>query len=57
MTPQGYLPGVAAGLTEARGQALVQDGFDAYLSKPFDARSLIRLMEIATTSSTIHEMV
>jgi excisionase family DNA binding protein len=51
------LIGVAAGLTEARGQALVQDGFDAYLSKPFDARSLIRLMEIATTSSTIHEMV
>ena len=45
------LIGVAAGLTEARGQTLLQDGFDAFLSKPFDARSLVRLMENATTPS------
>jgi len=50
------LIGMAAGLTEARGQALLQDGFDAYLSKPFDARSLVRLMENATTPSPIHEL-
>jgi len=45
------LIGVAEGLTEARGQALLQDGFDAFLGKPFDARSLVRLMESATTPS------
>jgi len=45
------LIGIAVGLTEARGQALLQDGFDAFLSKPFDARSLVRLMESSTTPS------
>jgi len=48
---QPRLIGVATGLTEARGQALLQNGFDAYLSKPFDARSLVRLMEPAMTPS------
>ncbi len=38
------LIGVASGLPEARGQALLQEGFDGYLSKPFDARSLLQLM-------------
>jgi len=51
------LIGVANGLNEAQGQALLQDGFDAYLSKPFDARSLIGLMENAAASAPVHEMV
>ena len=51
------LIGVAKGLNEAQGQALLQDGFDAYLSKPFDARSLVGLMENAAASAPIHEMV
>lgn len=38
------LIGVACGLTEARGQALLQEGFDGYLSKPFDAASLLKLI-------------
>jgi len=42
------LIGVATGLTEACGQALLRDGFDAFLSKPFDARSLVRLLENTT---------
>lgn len=32
-------------LSEPRGQSLLQDGFQAFLSKPFDARSLMRLIE------------
>jgi len=51
------LIGVANGLNEAQGQALLQDGFDAYLSKPFDARSLVGLMENAAASAPVHEMV
>ena len=51
------LIGVAKGLTEAQGQALLQDGFDAYLSKPFDARSLVGLMENVAASAPVHEMV
>lgn len=39
------LVGVAEGLTDAQGQALLQDGFDGYLSKPFDTRSLIELID------------
>jgi excisionase family DNA binding protein len=39
------LVGVALGLTDGAGQGLIQDGFDAYLSKPFDARALIQLIE------------
>jgi len=39
------LVGVAPGMTDGKGQALMQDGFDAYLSKPFDARTLIELIE------------
>jgi CheY-like chemotaxis protein len=35
-------------MTEPQGQALLQQGFDGYLSKPFDVRSLIRLIEEKT---------
>ncbi len=42
------LVGTARGMTEAQGQALLQQGFDGYLSKPFDVRSLIRLIEEKT---------
>ncbi len=44
------LIGVARGLTDAKGQALLQAGFDGYLSKPFDVRSLIRLIEQKTST-------
>lgn len=39
------LIGMAKGLAKARGQALLQEGFDAYLSKPFGVRSLVKLIE------------
>lgn len=39
------LIGTARGLSDAEGQALSQAGFDGYLSKPFDVRSLIELIE------------
>jgi excisionase family DNA binding protein len=39
------LIGTAQGLSEARGQALLQAGFDGYIGKPFDVRSLIELIE------------
>jgi len=38
------LLGVARKLTDAQGQALLQAGFDGYLSKPFEVRSLIQLI-------------
>ena len=40
---------IAADLRESRGQALLQDGFDGYLSKPFEIRSLIQLIEETTS--------
>ena len=48
------LIGVARGMTDARGQALIQDGFDGYLSKPFEIRALIRLLEPTPPSRTVH---
>jgi len=39
------LIGIARGMTEAQGQALLQDGFDFFLSKPFETRSLLQLIE------------
>ncbi|MGB2987753.1 MAG: response regulator [Phycisphaerae bacterium] len=46
------LIGTAAGLSEGNGQGLLQEGFDGYLSKPFDVRSLIRLIEKTTPTGT-----
>jgi len=46
--PQSDSPaliGTALQLSEPRGQALLQDGFQAFLPKPFDARTLIRIVE------------
>ena len=44
------LIGMAQGLTTPTGQALLQEGFDAYLSKPFDVRSVIQLIEEKTAT-------
>lgn len=46
------LVGVAPGMTDGTGQALVQAGFDAYLSKPFDVRTLIRMIEERASAET-----
>lgn len=51
------LIGIARGLTEADGQMLLQAGFDGYLSKPFDARSLIRLIEETKSADLVDERV
>ncbi len=45
-TPTPCLIGMGKDLDDSRGQALLQEGFGGYLSKPFDARALIRLLEI-----------
>lgn len=39
------LIGTSGGLTRGQGQALVQDGFDGFLRKPFEIRELIALIE------------
>ena len=39
------LIGTAQRMDEGRGQGLLQDGFQAFLAKPFDVRSLMRLIE------------
>ncbi len=39
------LIGTARLMDEARGQELLQDGFQAFVAKPFDVRSLMRLIE------------
>jgi excisionase family DNA binding protein len=41
---------IGAGLADGRGQALLQDGFDAFLSKPFDVRQLLQAVERTTSS-------
>ncbi len=48
------LIGVAGGLTEGQGQALLQQGFDGHLSKPFDVHSLIELIDqrLPTTATS-----
>jgi two-component system CheB/CheR fusion protein len=49
--PQSDVPcliGTGRGLSEARGQGLIQEGFHAWLPKPFDVRSLVRLIEQQT---------
>ena len=47
--PPVCLIGMARGMTDAQGQALLQDGFDGYLSKPFEIRSLVHLIEDGTS--------
>lgn len=42
--------GTSHGLGAARGEALLQEGLDAYLSKPFEVRSLVRLIEDSVPS-------
>lgn len=42
------LIGMAVGLGDAEGHALLQEGFDGYLSKPFSVGSLVRLIEETT---------
>lgn len=39
------LVGTSSNMSEARGQALLQEGFNALLAKPFDVRALVRLIE------------
>lgn len=51
------LLGVARGLTDAQGQALLQAGFDGYLGKPFDVRSLIQLIEERTRAGAVQDNV
>jgi excisionase family DNA binding protein len=46
------LIGTAREMSEARGQGLLQDGFQAFLAKPFDVRSLIQLIEQHTAMQT-----
>lgn len=36
---------VSAAMTEGHGQALLQEGFDAYLTKPFEIRQLVAAIE------------
>ncbi len=43
------LIGIAANLDNGRGDSLLQDGFDAYLCKPFDIPSLIDLLKETPT--------
>ena len=40
-----FLIGTAQGLSNGDGQALLQDGFDGFLAKPFPIRELIDLIE------------
>lgn len=39
------LIGMATGLSDPDGQALLQQGFDAFLAKPFESRALAQLIE------------
>lgn len=39
------LIGIAQNLSDADGQALLQEGFDGYLSKPFDTVTLVRMIK------------
>jgi len=43
-----FLIGMASAMTDGAGQALLQDGFDGFLSKPFEVRALIDLIEALT---------
>ncbi len=39
------LIGTSGGITDGQGQALIQDGFDHYLRKPFEIRQLVEMIE------------
>jgi excisionase family DNA binding protein len=45
--------GTAPHLDQGGGQALLQVGFDAYLSKPFEVQSLLRLLEPRATGAAV----
>lgn len=54
--PQAEAPmlvGMSSSMTEARGQALLQEGFHAFLTKPFDVRSLVRLIQDHASASHV----
>ena len=43
---------LTSNLTEGEGQALMQQGFDAYLCKPFDVKEIIQCID--QTLSIVH---
>ncbi len=45
------LVAMSGGLTEGQGETLLQEGFDAYLRKPFEIRQVIGALENATNTS------
>lgn len=56
--PHGKTPcliGTARLMDEARGQGLLQEGFQAFLAKPFDVRSLMRLIELHVAADHAEE--
>ena len=44
-------------VVQGAGQALLQDGFDGFLSKPFEVRELIDLMETQTQDAPVRPSV
>ena len=46
------LIGMATGLSDSQGQALLQEGFQGYLSKPFETSALVQLIE-AEVAATV----
>jgi len=50
--PGPCLIGIGRGLGDAQGQALLQEGFEGFLNKPFDARTLIRLVEAKVSAES-----
>ena len=48
------LIGVAAGMSDGQGQALLQDGFAGYLSKPFEIDALVRMIEQTASLVPLH---
>lgn len=43
--------GMAADLSDSQGQALLQDGFQGYLSKPFESLTLVELIDSQLASA------
>jgi CheY-like chemotaxis protein len=54
---QGFitLVATAAGLNEAAGRGLLQEGFDAYLCKPFEVRCLVEILEARANAAGTSE--